>query len=55
VNKEDDRIAAIFTSNLDPLVDAADFDVHFFLESVWRLNRKGTRAEVLAISAKSKS
>src|SRR5258708_16219829 len=55
VNKENDRIVAIFTSHLYPLVDAADFDVHCFLEAVGRINRKGTRAEVLSISAKSKS
>jgi hypothetical protein len=55
VNKEDNRIAAIFATNLNPLIDAADFDVHSLLDAVWRLNREGTWAEVLAISPKSKS
>src|ERR1700730_6889295 len=55
VNKEDNRIVAIFAANLNPLVDAADFYVHSFLDAVWRLNREGARAEMLAISAKSKS
>ena len=55
MNKEDDRIAAIFAANLNPLIDAADLDVHSLLDAVWRLNREHTRAEVLAISPKTKS
>src|ERR1700724_1043814 len=55
VNKEDNRIVAIFAANLNPLVDTADFHVHPLLDAVWRSNREGARAEMLAISAPSKS
>ncbi|WP_197688067.1 hypothetical protein [Bradyrhizobium lablabi] len=55
MDKEDDRIAAIFAANLNPLIDAADFDVHSLLDAVRGLNREGTRAELLAISAKAQS
>src|SRR5947199_389991 len=55
VNKEDHRIAAIFTANLDPLIDAADLDVHSLLDAVRRLNCKDGCAELLAMGAISKS
>src|ERR1700680_1244473 len=47
MNKEDNRIAAIFAANLNPLINATDLDVHSLLDTVWRLNREGTRAELL--------
>ena len=55
MNKEDHRIAAIFTANLNPLIDAADLDVHSLLNAVRRLNCKDGCAELLAIRAISKS
>ena len=33
---QQDRIAAIFTTNGDPLLDAANLDVAGFIDAIWR-------------------
>jgi hypothetical protein len=55
MNKKDNRIAAIFAANLNPLIDAADLDVHSLLDAIWSLDRQYARTEGLAIGAKAES
>jgi hypothetical protein len=53
MDKQENRVAAILAANLNPLIDAANFDVHCFLNSVGGLNRQGFCVDVLAIGAKA--